>query len=50
MEDKTVSPGDDGTGKGAMRKTVACDEESGVAREKPNVDEVENGDIVTEVE
>lgn len=47
---KTVSPCDDGTSQGTMGKTVARDEQDGAAWEEPEVDEVEDGDIVAQVE
>jgi hypothetical protein len=50
MENKAISPSDDGAGKRAMRKTIARDEKGGVGREKPDENKVEEVDIVTEVE
>ena len=50
VEDEAVAPCYDRAGKGALGEAVARDEERGVAREEPDVDEVENGAGVAEVE
>lgn len=50
VEDKTIPPGDNSTGQGAMREAIASNEQNSAAGEDPEVDEVEDGDIVAEVE
>lgn len=50
MENEAIPPSDDGTSKWAMRKTITSDEKGGIGREKPDVNEVDDVDIVTEVE
>lgn len=50
MEDKTVPPSNHSTGQGTMRETVASNEQEGAAWEEPEVDEVEDGDKVAQVE
>lgn len=50
VEHEAVAPGNHCAGERAMRKTVACDEERSALREEPDVDEVENGNVVAQVE
>ena len=50
VEDEAVAPGNDCARKRTMRETVTCYEECSVAGEEPNVDEVEDGAVVAEVE
>lgn len=50
MEYEAVAPGNDGAREGAVREAVARNEQRGVRGEQPDVDEVEDGAIVAEVE
>ena len=50
VEDEAVAPRDDRTGERPMRETVACDKERSIVRKEPDVDEVEDGAVVAEIE
>jgi len=49
VEDEAISPSNDGACQGAMRETVASDEEGWTRGKEPDKNEVENGDEVAEV-
>jgi hypothetical protein len=50
MKNETVAPGYNGTRQRAMREGVASHKKSGTRREKPDEDEVEDGNVIAEVE
>jgi hypothetical protein len=50
MEYKAVPPGDHCTRKRTVREAVTCHEERRIGWKEPDVDEVENRDIIAEVE
>jgi hypothetical protein len=50
MKYKAISPRDDCTRKGTVREAVACHEQRRVGRKEPNINEVEDCDIIAEVE
>lgn len=50
MKHKAISPRNDCTRKGAMREAVARHEQCRVGRKEPDVNEVEDCDIIAEVE
>ena len=50
MENETVAPGYNSTRQRAMREGVASDKKSRTRREKPDENEVEDGNVVAEVE
>lgn len=50
MEDEAVTPGNDRAREGAVREAVARYKERRVRGEQPDVDEVEDGAVVAEVE
>ena len=50
MKHEAVSPRYDCTRKGAMREAVACHEQRRIRRKEPDVNEVEDCNVVAEVE
>lgn len=50
MKHEAISPRDDCARKGAMREAVACHEQHRVGREEPDVNEVEDCNVIAHVE
>lgn len=50
MEHKAVSPRDDCTCEGTVREAVTCHEQRSIGRKEPDVNEVEDCNVVAEVE
>lgn len=50
MKHEAVSPRYDCTRKGAMREAVACHEQRRIRRKEPDVNEVEDCNVIAEVE